>query len=425
MMRRVESRGEVRGTVRVPGDKSASHRALMLSALAAGESTIEGLSPGLDVAATSQIVVQLGATRRDENGVVALRGPDAGLRASSQPLWCGNSGTTMRLVSGIVSAIEGRHRLEGDPSLSRRPMDRIAIPLGRMGAVITGEGLRVTPPLTILGSSRLDGVDFHVPTSSAQVKSALLLAGLFAKGPTSVAEDVRTRTTTEDMLRLAGVVVESVDVDDGRRVTLIPSRPRARAWRVPSDPSQAAFFCVLGVIHPHADVEVLDVEASPERIGFVKVLQRMGADLSERAAASGVTLRSRSSTLSATEIHAKEIPSVDEVPVLSVAAAAARGVSAFRDMGELRLKESDRFEGSMALARRLGCRVWSEGDDFFIEGLSSAQAFSSFAINAGLDHRIVMSSAVAGAAGHGCDIDGSDTVSSSYPGFFDDLASLR
>ena len=214
MMRRVESRGEVRGTVRVPGDKSASHRALMLSALAAGESTIEGLSPGLDVATTSQIMVQLGATRRDENGVVALRGPDAGLRASSQPLWCGNSGTTMRLVSGIVSAIEGRHRLEGDPSLSRRPMDRIAIPLGLMGAVITGEGPRVTPPLTILGSSRLDGVDFHVPTSSAQVKSALLLAGLFAKGPTSVAEDVRTRTTTEDMLRLAGVVVESVDVDD-------------------------------------------------------------------------------------------------------------------------------------------------------------------------------------------------------------------
>src|ERR1019366_7091766 len=178
-------------------------------------------------------------------------------------------------------------------------------------------------------------------------------------------------------------------------------------------------------IHSHADIEVLDVENSPERIGFVHVLERMGADLVERPGASGVTLRARSSALQATEIHAAEIPSVDEVPVLSVAAAAASGVSAFRDMGELRLKESDRFEGSMALARLLGCRVWSEGDDFFIEGLVTADAFSSFAINAGLDHRIVMSSAVAGGAGHGCDIDGSDTVSSSYPGFLDDVARLR
>jgi 3-phosphoshikimate 1-carboxyvinyltransferase len=331
----------------------------------------------------------------------------------------------MRLLSGIVSAIEGTHRLEGDASLSRRPMDRVATPLELMGARVKGEGPRITPPLRITGTAHLHGIDYHVPTASAQVKSAILLAGLFADAPTEVHEDVRTRTTTEDMLRSAGVDVRSVDVDAGRHVTLVPGRPHARTWQVPGDPSQAAFFCVLGLIHPRGDVEVVGVESAPERTGFVDVLRRMGADLHETAGPTGINLRARTSTLRATEVHSSEVPSVDEVPVLSVAAAAAQGVSAFRDMGELRLKESDRFEGSMALARLLGCHVWSEGDDFFIEGLGGADAFHSFGINAGLDHRIVMSSAVAGVAGHGCDIDGSDTVRSSYPGFFDDLASLR
>ncbi|MDH2902564.1 MAG: 3-phosphoshikimate 1-carboxyvinyltransferase [Actinomycetota bacterium] len=424
-MRRVEPVAALTGVVRVPGDKSASHRALMLSALAAGESTIEGLSPGLDVAATSQIMIQLGAQREDVAGVVHVSGPASGLRASESSLQCGNSGTTMRLVSGIVSSIEGEHRLEGDDSLSRRPMDRIAVPLDLMGSRVTGEGVRVTPPLTIHGSRNLRGIDYRVPTPSAQVKSAILLAGLAAQGDTIVHEALRTRTNTEDMLRLAGVQVTSTNVHAGRHVVISPGRPLARAWRVPTDPSQAAFFCVLGLIHDQADVEVIDVDDAPERTGFLSVLSRMGADLTLTPGTSGVTIRARSSQLRATEIHASQIPSVDEAPVLTVAAAAASGVSAFRDMGELRLKESDRFEGSMTLARLLGCRVWSEGDDYFVEGVGGASAFNPFVINAGLDHRIVMSSAVAGLAGRGCDIDGADTVSSSYPGFFEDLASLR
>lgn len=424
MTRRVDASPSLAGSIRVPGDKSASHRALMLSALAHGESTIEGLSRGLDVAATSQVMVQLGATRRDEGSLVVIEGPASGLRASDRALQCGNSGTTMRLTSGIVSALKGRHRLEGDPSLSRRPMDRVAVPLSLMGAEVVGEGPRVTAPLQITGSTHLIGIDFDVPTPSAQVKSSILLAGLFAQGPTTVRERVRTRTTTEDMLRRCGVQVSETHLAAGRVVTLVPARPQAHAWRVPADPSQAAFFCVLGLIHPHADLEVVDVEDSPERVGFVHVLRRMGADLTSLPGETGVSLRSRSSTLRATEILSEEIPSVDEVPILTVAAAAAAGVSAFRDMGELRLKESDRFEASMALARHLGCRVWSEGDDFFVEGLSSASSFAHFALDAGLDHRIVMSSAVAGVAGQGCEIDGWDTVSSSYPGFFDDLARL-
>ncbi len=425
MMRRVEAQAGLSGTIRVPGDKSASHRAIMLSALAPGESTIEGLSPGLDVAATSQIMVQLGASRRDDAGIVHVTGPANDLHASDDALQCGNSGTTIRLVSGIVSSLDGTHRLEGDASLSRRPMDRVAVPLRLMGASVTGEGPRVTPPLVVHGTSNLRGIEYYVPTASAQVKSALLLAGLRAGGPTIVHEGIRTRTSTEDMLRLAGVSVLSTDVGAGRRITLSPGRPQPQAWRVPTDPSQAAFFCVLGLIHARADIEILDVEDSPERIGFVHVLSRMGADITMTPGTSGSTLRVRSSTLQATELHATEIPSVDEAPILTVAAAAANGVSIFRDMGELRLKESDRFEASVALARLLGCRVWSEGDDYFVEGLGSAQRFAPFSINAGLDHRIVMSSAVAGTAGRGCDIDGADTVGSSYPGFFDDVTSLR
>lgn len=425
MMRRVEPITSLAGSVRVPGDKSASHRALMLSALAPGESTIEGLSPGLDVMATSGIMIQLGATRRDTPATVVVTGPRGGLRTSDSPLRCGNSGTTMRLVSGIVSALAGRHRLEGDPSLSRRPMDRIAIPLRLMGARVSGEGDRVLAPLDIDGSTSLRGIDFAVPTPSAQVKSAILLAGLFAHDQSVVHESLRTRTTTEDMLRRAGAVVQSSDAADGRRITLSPGPLHPQAWTIPTDPSQAAFFCVLGLIHPHADIEIVDVDDAPERTGFIHVLERMCADLVQRPGTSGTTLRARSSSLRSTEIHSREIPSVDEAPILTVAAAAATGVSVFRDMGELRLKESDRFAGALDLARRLGCEAWSEGDDYFIEGLGHAQNFSRFAINAGLDHRMVMSSAVAGTAGQGCDIDGADTVTSSYPTFFEDLAALR
>jgi 3-phosphoshikimate 1-carboxyvinyltransferase len=421
---RVNHARQLRGSIRVPGDKSTSHRALMLSALAAGESTITGLSPGEDVAATSVILSQLGATRRDENGVVHVVGPKGGLRSSVTPLDCVNSGTTMRLMSGVVSSISGTHHLVGDASLSRRPMDRVAVPLERMGAEVQGNGETMTPPLTVEGSLELLAIDYRVPVASAQVKSAVLLAGLAANGETIVREDVRTRATTEDMLRAADVGVRSTDDGAGRVVTLTPGRPSRHDWFVPGDPSQAAFFAVLGAIHPDASLEVLSVEASPERVGFVGVLARMGAEVKLVDHGAFRALQAKSSELTSTEIHAYEIPSLDEVPVLTVAACAARGVSAFRSMAELRLKESDRFAGSLLLAQRLGCRAWSEDDDFFIEGVGSTEKFLDFTIAASLDHRMVMASAIAGCAGNGCTIEGASTVSSSYPHFFRDLALL-
>jgi 3-phosphoshikimate 1-carboxyvinyltransferase len=214
------------------------------------------------------------------------------------------------------------------------------------------------------------------------------------------------------MLSSAGIDIRSDDVGQGRDVRIRPGRPSRHDWHVPGDPSQAAFFAVLGAIHPDATLEVLSVEASVERVGFVGVLERMGADVRLDERDTYHVLRARSSSLVATEIHAHDVPSVDEVPVLTVAACAAHGVSAFRSMGELRLKESDRFAGSMALAMSL-------------EGLGSAERFLAFTFHGGLDHRMVMASAVAGCAGNGATIEGAATVSSSYPHFFRDLALLQ
>ena len=419
----VTPRPRLRGVARVPGDKSASHRALLLSALADGSSRLGGLSQGDDVRATRSIIEQLGATWRVEDDVLVVTGPAGGLLASSRALDCGNSGTTMRLVAGVVAGVSGSHELVGDASLSTRPMDRVAVPLRMMGAIVEGHGTRITAPLRITGRA-LRGISYEVPVPSAQVKSAILLAGLSAVGDTVVHERLRTRTTTEVMLARAGVTVETVDVSAGRRVTLHPGRVRATEWRVPGDPSQSAFFAVLGAIHPDAEIEVASIDDAPERIGFVHVLRRMGANVTLASDSLGVTLRASRSTLRATTIESSEIPSVDEVPALTVAAAAAEGVTVFRSMAELRVKESDRLAGAVALARSLGARSWADGDDFFVDGVGDASRFASFTYAATLDHRMVMAAAIAGAAGHGCEIEDSETVSTSFPSFFDELAQL-
>jgi 3-phosphoshikimate 1-carboxyvinyltransferase len=422
---RIHAAKSLKGIVRVPGDKSISHRALMLSALASGTSTITGLSHGEDVQATKQIVEQLGAATEVFEGQLRVIGPDQGLRASERELYCGNSGTTMRLLAGLLGGVSGRHVLTGDESLSRRPMNRVATPLRQMGLNIEGTGENTLAPLTIVSPASLQAISYVVPIVSSQVKSAILLAALFASGPSRVTENIRTRRHTEEMLQAAGILITITDSAEGRTIEIQPGRPMAHEWDIPADPSQAAFFVVLGIIHPEANIEIPHVYFAPERVGYLDVLRRMGADIDidERNELADITVSS--SVLRATSIHANEIPSVDEVPVLVVAACAAHGNTRFEAMGELRVKESDRFAQSIALARALGSTVTVSGDDFEVEGLGSAINFRSFSFAAELDHRMVMASAVAGIAGAGAELDDISTVASSYPGFFSDVDALK
>ena len=237
---------ELSGVVTPPGDKSISHRALMLAALAPGRSTISGLSHGEDVQHTGRIVAALGATVGRDGDLVTVTSTGV-LRASPQPLDCGNSGTTMRLVAGLVAGVAGEHTLVGDASLSKRPMDRVQRPLALMGARLSGHGARILPPIALVGAP-LRGITYDIPEPSAQVKSAILLAGLGAVGPTTVHESVLTRTHTEEMLLFAGADLTVVEAASGRTVTVIPGPLEPRHWEVASDPSQAACAVVAALL---------------------------------------------------------------------------------------------------------------------------------------------------------------------------------
>lgn len=401
-----------------PGDKSISHRALFISALAAGTSTIRGLSNGEDVRRTATIMSQLGAIIEVGPDGVTVTGPDEGLHASPETLFCGNSGTTIRLLLGILSGIEGEHHIKGDSSLSRRPMDRVAIPLGLMGVAISGEGEILTPPLVMDGRKTTKAITYEMPRASAQVKSAILFAGLHGDGDTMVHEDVRTRSNTEEMLKYAGISVNSISNGAGRTVSVTPGRPQARQWNIPGDPSQAAFFVVAGLIHPCGDVQIADLYDGAERLGYLSVLSRMGASIERTQTDIGLRLHVRHSGLRGTTILSTEIPSVDEVPALVVAACAAAGESRFVDMSELRIKESDRFAESVRLAEALGSKVVVEGDDFTVTGQGAASNFLEIDFDAPDDHRMAMASAVAAFCGHGGAIHGTESVETSFPGFF-------
>ena len=326
----------LRGEVEVPGDKSISHRALILAGLAPGTSRIRGLSNGEDVARTAAAMVAMG-TNIDAASGFSTEVTVAGgrLRSPENPIDVGNSGTAIRLLAGVCAGQPFESVLLGDASIARRPMDRIAEPLRRMGADITATSERF-PPLTISGGG-LAGIDYSLPVASAQVKGAVLLAGLFADGATTVRESVPTRMHTEEMLAAFGASIEV----DSLSCTVQRSLPEPRDFEVAGDPSQAAFWVVAACLVPGSDVTVPNVYLGPARAGFVDVLLRMGADLDVDHSAG--TLRARFSELGPTEIRPEEIPGlIDELPVLAVAAAHADGVSRFVGIGELRHKESDR-----------------------------------------------------------------------------------
>ncbi len=414
------------GSTTVPGDKSISHRALLLAALAEGTSVLTGLSDGDDVVRTRRAVEALGAGVDSDptGGAVAVTGGRSRLVAPSAEIDLGNSGTGMRLLTGVVAGLPGVTRLTGDASLCSRPMDRIAGPLGLMGGDVSGVGERCLPPLTVTGA-RLSGIDYTPPMASAQVKGAVLLAGLDADGETIVREAVATRAHTEEMLAESGATVSVEPWQEGRLVRLRRSALRPVDRIVPGDPSQAAFWAVAGVVVPGSLVTVERVHLGAERIGFVHVLVRMGASvvLHDDGEATG-SITSAHSGLVGTTVESAEIPSLDEVPILAVAALVAEGPTRFRDVGELRVKESDRLAGTVRLVEAFGGSARVEGDDLVVDGGTTPAAGE---VDAEGDHRMAMAAAVAGAACTGTGttvIDGWDCVATSYPGFTETLDRL-
>ena len=414
------------GTVRTPGEKSISHRSVLLGALAEGTSVIHGLSDGADVAATLAAVEAMGVTvEHREDGAVVLHGGRGRLHAPDGPADCGNSGTSMRLLAGLVAGFDWETVLVGDESLSARPMDRVAEPLTLMGAEVSGRGASCLPPLRVRGG-RLHGIDWTAKVASAQVKSAILLAGLSANGTTVVREPVTTRTHTEEMLAEAGADITVEPWGEGRVVSVSASRLEPVSRTVPGDPSASAFFVVAGSVVPGSDVAVAGVYSGPARLGYVSVLERMGADVVIEPEAPGTaTIRARSGPLEATVVTASEIPSLDEVPALAVAAAAAEGTTVFTDMGELRVKEVDRLAAVAAMVEAFGATAAVEGDALSITGVGGPLRGTRFDSRG--DHRMAMAAAVAALAarpGERSLITGFDAVETSYPRFADELKRL-
>jgi 3-phosphoshikimate 1-carboxyvinyltransferase len=408
-----------RGSVRTPGEKSISHRAVLLGALAEGTSRVRGLSDGADVAASLAAVAAMGAgVERHDDGTVVLRGGRGRLHGPDRSLDCGNSGTSMRLLAGLVAGFAWETKLVGDESLSARPMDRVAEPLGLMGATVRGRGTRCLPPLLVEGG-RLHGIDWTSRVASAQVKSAILLAGLSASGTTVVREAVTTRTHTEEMLVEAGADVTVEPWGEGRIVAVRASTLEPVDRTVPGDPSASAFFIVAGCVVPGSSVEVPDVYRGPARLGYVAVLQRMGADVTLLPGGNATaSIRAAAGPLRATEVRASEIPSLDEVPALAVAAAVAEGTTVFSDVGELRVKEVDRLVAVAGMVEAFGASARIEGDTLAVTGRGGPLRAARFDSRG--DHRMAMAAAVAGlAAGPGerSLIGGFDAVATSYPGF--------
>jgi 3-phosphoshikimate 1-carboxyvinyltransferase len=423
---RIDPAASVQGGIAVPGDKSISHRAVLLGAIAEGESVIEGFGRSADTESTIAAVRALGAEVGEGGDTVRVSGVGLrGLREPDQPVDCGNAGTLVRLVAGILAGQEGkRFELTGDESLSRRPMGRIAGPLAQMGAAVetTGGGL----PLWIEGRA-LVPIRYELPVASAQVKSCVLLAGLLADGgPTTVVEPVATRDHTERMLRAAGAAVRTspglVEVRPVGR--LVPLR-----LTVPGDFSSAAPFLVAATLLPGSRLRIAGAGVNPTRTGLMKVLERMGARISlyNRTASGGepvADIEVEHADLVATEIGPDEVPGmIDELPLFALAASMARGESLVRGAAELRQKESDRIETVTNALRALGVRIRSSDDGFRVVGVPTRP--KGGAMGSGGDHRIAMLGAVAGLVSReGVSIEGAEAVSVSFPGFYETLAQV-
>jgi len=409
------------GTIRVPGDKSISHRAAMLGALASGTTTIHNFLRAEDCLRTVECLRDLGVAIEESGDRLVVHGTAGRLREPDRVLDAGNSGTTMRLLAGVVAAQPLAVVLDGDASLRRRPMDRVAEPLRRMGAHVGARDGRY-PPLRIMGA-RLRGITYELPVPSAQVKSAILLAGLLAESESVVIEPVPTRDHTERMLARFGVPVHR----DGRRITLAPRLPVGCEVTVPGDLSSSAFFFAAAAARLGSKVTVEEVGVNPTRTGVLEILEQMGGviELASRRDVHGepqASVTVRGGRLRGVTIRGPIIPRlIDELPVLCVVAAAAEGKTVIRDAAELRAKESDRIAVIAAGLRALGVAVKERADGIEIRG----GGLRGGVVDAAGDHRIAMAFVVAGLlADAPVTVRGAETVAVSFPGFFDVLDEL-
>lgn len=423
MPRSIRPVRSINGEIELPGDKSISHRALMFSAISDGKNKIEGLLEAEDCLCTRDILRTLGVKiEKEASGAYIVEGLGlTGLKESDKILYCGNSGTTMRLMQGLLAGQPLFAVLTGDKYLTRRPMKRVIDPLREMEVQIMGRDGDKYPPIAIKGGNP-KAVHYRTPIASAQVKSAILLAGLNAEGSTEVIEPYLSRNHTENFIRYFGVPLSI----RGTRVSITGgTRLVSKDLRVPGDISSSAFFLVAAAILPNSSITIRNVGVNPTRTGIINVLMQMGANIEIKELPPAgpepmADIHIKSSNLKGTNIAGLMVPSaIDELPVIAVAAAHAEGTTVVRDARELRVKESDRLSAICTELKKMGADITENEDGFVIEGKEKLKGAS---LSTWGDHRMAMAMSVAALAAEGeSSLDEDDSVNTSFPGFFDIL----
>lgn len=413
------------GSIRVPGDKSISHRSIIFGSLAEGETKVYDILRGEDVLSTMQVFRDLGVEIVDKDGVVTIQGVGMdGLKAPQKALDMGNSGTSIRLISGVLAGADFEVEMFGDDSLSKRPMDRVTLPLKKMGVSISGQTERDLPPLHLKGTKNLTPIHYELPISSAQVKSALIFAALQAQGQSVIIEKECTRNHTEDMLRQFGGDLSV----DGKKITIQgPQKLIGQEVVVPGDISSAAFWLVAGLIVPNSRVVLKNVGINETRTGIIDVIRDMGGKLELTDVdpiAKSATLTVETSDLKGTEIGGALIPRlIDELPIIALLATQAQGQTVIKDAEELKVKETDRIQVVADALNSMGAAITPTADGMIIKGKS---VLHGARVNTFGDHRIGMMTAIAAllVADGEVELDRAEAINTSYPSFFDDLETL-
>ena len=413
------------GSIRVPGDKSISHRSIIFGSLAEGVTKVYDILRGEDVLSTMQVFRDLGVEIEDKDGAVTIQGVGLdGLKAPQKALDMGNSGTSIRLISGILAGTDFEVEMFGDDSLSKRPMDRVTLPLKKMGVSISGQTERDLPPLHLKGTKNLKPIHYELPIASAQVKSALIFAALQAQGQAVIIEKECTRNHTEDMLRQFGGDLSV----DGKKITVQgPQKLSGQTVVVPGDISSAAFWLVAGLIVPNSRVVLKNVGINETRTGIIDVIRAMGGKLEITdmdPIAKSATLTVETSELNRIEIGGALIPRlIDELPIIALLATQAQGQTVIKDAEELKVKETDRIQVVADALNSMGATITPTADGMIIKGKS---VLHGARVNTFGDHRIGMMTAIAAllVADGEVELDRAEAINTSYPSFFDDLETL-